>query len=365
MAAVIFKRYPEPTRSLSGFRFIELPLEIRGMVYQILLTRPNVVYRYPRRTTAPASKIASCGGGVLYKAYIPDDRNKDSVNRDIDGDHHDWRLPYIPDLNLLLTNRQLLAEAAPFFYGGNKFHLMLGINPHARCKVPAWDFVDDLASISKENLRFIRSMELRLRAFDFSGDFHLHYGVHGFVLRDWNWSRCYAKSSYLDIKAGLERFADVMRGEHRLRSLNVLIDGFIMRRFDAVDRIQNALEPLASIYGIQHVSMGRVTLDFAKKMVRAMQMKSLAVEKIPEYYGMRKIRSSGGTNEEQIYNLRPYVDSRYKFCLEDKEAETNDPVAEIATTNRCLPYRLPWRVVLDYQMDSQGQARFTEAITLN
>ncbi|KAL8815204.1 MAG: hypothetical protein Q9223_005638 [Gallowayella weberi] len=247
------------------------------------------------------------------------------VSRTVDGDHHDWRLPYIPDLNLLLTNRQLHAEAAPYFYGRNKFHLMLGIHPHTHCKVPAWDFVDDLASISKQHLRFMRSIELHVRAFDFSGDFHWHFRTRDFVLRDWNWSRCYAKSSYLGVKAGLDRFADAMRGEYRLHSLNVVIGGFIKGT--------------------------------------AMQMKSLAVEKIPEYHGRRKMKSSRGTNKEQLYKLQPYVESRFKFCLEDRKAGTGNAAAEIVTTKPCLPYRLPWRVVLDYQLDSQGQARFTEAIT--
>ncbi|KAL8678723.1 MAG: hypothetical protein Q9186_004957 [Xanthomendoza sp. 1 TL-2023] len=324
-----------------------------------------MVFRHPPRTTAPASKIAGCRSAVLYKAYIPDRWLRNYIPRRMDDDHNDWRLPYISELNILRTNHQLHAEAAPFFYARNRFRLMLGIYPHVHCKGSAWDFVDDLASmsISKANLRLMRHIHLRVRIFDFPGDSDWCSGSPNIVLPDWNWCHHYAKSSYLDVKTALDRFADVMQGEHRLRSLSVRLHGFVLGRLDAVDRIQNALEPLGSIYGIQEVYMGRVTLDFAEKMVRVMQAKSLAVEKIPESYGKRKIRSSKGTQKKQSYKLQPYMASRYKFLAEDGNAGSGKAEGEVARrTKVCLRYALPFRVVLYYRLDSQGRVKFQEAI---
>ncbi|KAI4241235.1 MAG: hypothetical protein L6R40_004651 [Gallowayella cf. fulva] len=353
MASMDFKRYPKPKHALPNFLFMKLPIEIRYMVYEILLIRPKAVYRAPPRTTVPLPRIASCGGGVAYMAHIPEQRRR-HIFESCDAEHHDCYVPHIPDLALLLANRQIHAEAAPFFYGRNVFRIRLGINPHLHCQKPVWDLVDDLADISKRNLKFMRFVRLDVRAFDFSGDFREYFRHASHPRYLWDWPTHYAKSSYLDVKARLERFAEGVRGEHRLRLLAVRIDGYIRQRFDAIDRIQNVLEPLASIYGIEHVIIGGVTYEFAARMVRAMEMRSLAVEKIPETYG-KKVTGSRKTKKVQLYKTRRYMESSYKFLFENGEDwpwRTSDRIARKARSYG--GGGLPWKVVLCYELDREG-----------
>ncbi|KAL8733449.1 MAG: hypothetical protein Q9166_002075 [cf. Caloplaca sp. 2 TL-2023] len=365
MGSTFFKKYPEADNTSSVdvdsptiFQFMNLPIEIRYMIYELLMTRFSKVYRYPHRTTAPASKIASCGCGVLYDACTPY-YDPDQVY-DWELEHHDCSFPTIPDLNLLLVNRQIYAEAAPFFYGGNQFLLAIGIMPHYHCKAQVWDFVDDLKDIRKEHLRLMRSIRLRVRVFDFSGRSHHVLTLQG----EWKWPRDWAKKSYLAVRERLESFAAIMRSKHSLSFVTVFIDGFLSAHFDEVDRIQNALEPLASIYGIKYVAVGGVTLDFAKRLVYAMQMDHLVVEKIPELHVRRKLRGSRRGRGKHLYQLRPYMDSRYKFGMEAEEGAPLRPKGEIVTKVRGRDKRtLRWRVVVDYRQDPHGRAVMTEVIT--
>ncbi|KAL8913654.1 MAG: hypothetical protein Q9171_001619 [Xanthocarpia ochracea] len=279
------------------FPFMKLPIEIRYMIFGCLLVRSSTVYRNPPRTTAATSEVVSCGSGVLCKADIPDQQPGDIYERT--DNHHSSSCPFIPDLDLLLVSRRFYAEAAPIFYKRNHFLLHVGILPHIHCKAQVWDLVDDTAGIHEIHLRLMRHIRLVVRVFDLNG----RKGV--------------VKESYINVRNRLERFADRMRGKHGIRVLKIRCERHGSKRSISPNDFQNVLEPLGSIYGVQRVAIGGVTLGFAVKMVNAMQVDFLAVQKEEEPYGTRMIKRPKGKRVVQRYRLQPWFHSRYTFLLEE------------------------------------------------
>ncbi|KAL8728074.1 MAG: hypothetical protein Q9181_005473 [Wetmoreana brouardii] len=299
----------------SHFPFTSLPLEIRNMVYEYFLLRPFHVYRGPSRTTASAAEVDECGSGAVYHLDVPerdDSHYPHESNEDFNGAYD------VPNLALFLVNHQMRAEVARIFYGRNIFYLNLGVKPHIHCQKKLWDFVDDLVGINKDDLKLIRHMQIAVRVFDSPGP------EPPSVVNRFKWpSRKWEQSSYTDVWRRLQAFADIIQGNHNLQSLVVRIDGFVLAGSPNPVRIQHALEPLASIYGIKNVKIGGVKPDFAFRMLWAMQTAFLTVENLGEAYGKRKAQ---GRRAKVLYNLRAYHDLRYWFHLDEAE-EAEDVVA--------------------------------------
>ncbi|KAL8704006.1 MAG: hypothetical protein Q9201_002811 [Fulgogasparrea decipioides] len=278
------------------------------MVYEYFLVRPSHVYRGPSRTTAPAAEVDECGSGAVYHLDVPerdDSRHPHEFNEDFNGAYD------VPNLALFLVNHQTRAEVARIFYARNRFHLNLGVKPHIHCQKQLWDFVDDLVGINKDDLKLIRHMQIAVRVFD------APLAEPPSTVNRFKWpSRKLEQSSYTDVWRRLQAFADIMQGNHNLESLVVRIDGFVLAGSPNPERIQHALEPLASIYGIRNVKIGGVKPDFACRMVWAMQTAFLTVEKLEEAYGKRKAQ---GRRAKVLYNLRAYHDFRYWFRLDEAE----------------------------------------------
>ncbi|KAL8754630.1 MAG: hypothetical protein Q9199_004214 [Rusavskia elegans] len=295
--------------------FLKIPTEIRYMIYEHYLLQPLTLRRNPPRTTAPTSKIASCGSGVVWEADIFD-REPNGGYEGTD-EHHDSRVSNITDLAIFLINHQIYAEAAPLFYGRNRFLLRVGIHPHTHCNAPNWDLVDDTEGIREDHLRAMRHILLAVRIFDDIGYHRVHL----------NWPTTFVKNSCIDVRTRLERFATMLKEEHNIRSLSIGCEGFIPsqmrlevhlpRPIMSVKAIQNVLEPLGNIYGVQCVAIGGVTLEFAIKMVNAMQRRwSSAVKKNKEPYRTRQRRGPKGRKIEQRYRSQPWFHSRYTFAEE-------------------------------------------------
>ncbi|KAI4239080.1 MAG: hypothetical protein LQ349_000624 [Xanthoria aureola] len=335
--------------------FLKLPFEIRCMIYERYLPQPSTLRRTPPRTTAPTSKIANCGSGVVWEAAIFDE----GPNGDFEGtdEHHDSPATDIADLALLLVDHQVYAEAAPLFYGRNRFLLRVGVHPHTHCNAPNWDLVDDTESIRNDHLREMRHILLAVRIFDDIGYHRVHL----------NWPTTFVKTSCIDIRTRLERFATRLTEKHHIRSLSIGCEGFLLSKMRlkvhlpkpvmSMKAIQNVLEPLGRIYGIECVAIGGVTLDFAIKMVNAMQRRwSSAVTKNEELYRTRKRRGPKGKIIEQQYLAQPWFQSRYTFAEELPEipGRPREPSPVKAKDMAASGFPLN-KEILDYQWNSQEQ----------
>lgn len=285
--------------------FLELPPEIRKKIYRYLLVRPTPMYRNPSRTTAPPAKIGQCGSGIVYEAriYARDPRRADDWKNDSYQTHR------VPDLAILTVSRQIYAEAAYALYSENSFEFWQGVRPHRCCQEHVWDLVDDIASVNRNYLMSIRTMRLNVRIFD--SPWSLSLAVYNSARK---WPDPYTRSSFLAVQDQLRTFADKVREKHSIHKLNVSYCGYICTQPRQLDRLQNVLEPLSSIYGIDMAIVFGVTEEFGVKMGKAMTAKSLAVEKVPDTYGTRRAK---GKRTKLLYKLKPYYKSKYDFHLKD------------------------------------------------
>ncbi|KAL8782608.1 MAG: hypothetical protein Q9213_005240 [Squamulea squamosa] len=350
MASRVFAKYyraPDFTTTdalgPTSFPLIKLPVEIRCMIYEHLLLRCSRVYRNPPRTIEPASSkyIASCGSGIVYNAEIPGQKLDDMYERA--DEHHSFRFPQIPDLDILLANRQIYDEAAPIFYRRNKFLLRVGIHPHLHCKAQSWDTVDDTVGISEGYLNIMQHVRLSVRVFD--GSDYVGMNLH--------WRKSRFQKSYIDARSSLEQFADKMRGKHNIRSLTIACEGLAPGICGAVKVAQNVLEPLGSIYGVKKAAIEGVTLGFAVKMVNALRMEALVVQKVEETYSTRTRRGPKGKITTQQYKLQPWFQPRYKFLLEELPEIPNELKDRgIVEMKDIVANGIPWNTeILKYGWD--------------
>ncbi|KAL8772147.1 MAG: hypothetical protein Q9209_002582 [Squamulea sp. 1 TL-2023] len=357
MASRLFAKYyraPDATATdalgPTNFSLLKLPVEIRYMVYENLLVRSSRVYRNPPRTIvpAPSKNIASCGSGMIYNADIPGQKFYEIYERA--DEHHSIRFPQIPDLDILLANRQIYDEAAPIFYCRNKFLLRVGIHPHLHCKAPSWDTVDDTLGISEGYLKIIRHIRLSVRVFDDTG----YDGVNLY------WRKPRFKKSYIDVRNSLEKFTDKMHGKHNIRSLTIACEGLAPGICRAVQVVQNVLEPLGGIYGVERAAIEGVTLGFAVKMVNALRMEISVVQKNEETYGTRTRKGPKGTIITHRYRLQPWYQPRYTFLLEElPEIPVELKDQGIVDIKDVVANGIPWDTeILKYQRNlSSGMLR--------
>ncbi|KAL8973473.1 MAG: hypothetical protein Q9197_002277 [Variospora fuerteventurae] len=109
-----------------------------------------------------------------------------------------------------------------------------------------------------------------------------------------------------EVRGRPKAFADTMRAAHSLRRLCVRYEGFDHERPRKLRRLQNVLEPLSSIYAVEHVGIEGACEDFAAKLNKAMQTSSLVAKEIPDAYGTRMVRKPEPKRIGVRYRLGPF-----------------------------------------------------------
>lgn len=132
-ARMYLRRWLEPVRE-GGFRFLDLPAELRNRVYEELLVYPG-----------PALDIDHKGWGCRVSNRVCDSEDHPAKFRRY------WYSaePPAKTLQLLLASKQIYREAMPVYYGLNKFKIS---NQYKLCEV--------LGALSADRLRHIKNIEV-------------------------------------------------------------------------------------------------------------------------------------------------------------------------------------------------------------
>ena len=289
-------------RQRVGISFLDLPIEIRLMIYRYCLIAPL-------KTVKPASNMEQYSTGWGTPALDKGDEEIDAMvqrHRAIHQSYVSSCQSYTGvlelEVSLLRLSRTIHGEAASILYGENEFRFVLAITRrHPPIQAPSFwqpsyhDFRDNLTAVSKKYFRLIKkcTVEVRLPTFP------------------WTW----AKKVYFTYYGRLAAFAACFGGDdHSLHKVAIFFNRCFRREdyfpLSCLRTSQNVLETLAAIHGVRHsVTVGGVTPTFEAKLSLAMMSEGVAYEPKEEEYGERTVRFRG-RNRLQRYKLRRYYESK-------------------------------------------------------
>ncbi|KAK5130774.1 hypothetical protein LTR08_001664 [Meristemomyces frigidus] len=135
---VFLARWLEPARK-GAFPFLKLPAELRNVIYQM-------VFQFP----SSGLGFAEYGLPMLLQREADDSRVASAWSDSDSGDALDAP-PMSKTLALLRANKQIYAEALPFFYRDNLFHF-----------ADLAAFVDFAQRLSSERLQHLGSLHVRI-----------------------------------------------------------------------------------------------------------------------------------------------------------------------------------------------------------
>lgn len=296
-------------RQPCGTSFLDLPLEIRLMIYRYCLTAHLKTIRPPSkigqyhvgRTTQTMNKTHEEIRATIQK-HRANHPSYVAFPQTYTGLRHPRTRVLTLEVSLLQVNKKIHAEAASVLYGDNEFQFLLavtrihrGVRSRNFQRLPYYDFRDNLTVASEKYMRMIRrcTVEVRLPTFP----------------------RREAKKNYLQYFARLEAFATCLGGEdHSLEKVAIFLNRSFRHDYyfplPCLRTSQNVLETLAAIHGVENsVTVGGVTPAFETKLSLAMMSKAIAWVPRQEEYGTRKVYCKG-KRRWQGYKLRSYHDSR-------------------------------------------------------
>ena len=289
-------------RQHRGISFLDIPTEIRLMIYQYCLIAPSNVIEPPSNMER---YNVGCATPDLDKS---DEEIEITVQRQraIHQSYFSLRTSYTGvlrlDVSVLRLNRTIHVEAASVLYGENQFQFVLAITtrrPYIKARnfwEPAYyEFRSNLATVSEEYVRMIKTCTIEVR------------------LPTFPWNR--AKTIYLQYCERLAAFAACFGGDdHSLRKVAILFNRCFRKEtyfpLSCLRTSQNVLETLATIHGVRHsVTVGGVTPAFEAKLSLAMKSKVIACEAAEERCGERMVKFRG-RKRLQRYKLGRYYESK-------------------------------------------------------
>lgn len=296
-------------RQRLGISFLDLPVELRLMIYRYNLIAPFQTIKPPSKED---TYIPTCVTPVRDKsieeidALIRRHRADHQSYRQLFQSYTDYRSVHTGGttlgLSLLRLSKTIHAEAADILYGQNALHFVLAITgtyPPGEGQSfhppPRYKFRDNMTVLPEGYMKRIKrcSIEVRLPTFPWAS----------------------AKKLYLQYYARLATFATCFGGDHHsLGKVTILFNRFFTREsyfpLSCLRTSQNVLETLAAIHGVREsVTVRGVTPAFEGKLSRAMMSKELAYVPMERKYGKRT-GTIRGKRYLQRYSLDRYYDSR-------------------------------------------------------
>ena len=170
-------RYMIEVLSMVGFRLLELPPELRERIYGFALPQPTT-YDIKTYTTMDATcNRASKTKVVSTNTFLSHDSHR---GQKFDHANAKWRGGPPSELSLLLVNKQIHAEATPFFYRSNcfRFHTKIGarINLFIETIGPSVQHLGEI-KLDKVSIPQLKEVLVLLKAA--TGLRKLHLGMEG------------------------------------------------------------------------------------------------------------------------------------------------------------------------------------------
>ena len=296
-------------RQRLGISFLDVPPEVRIMIYRYCLVAPS-------RVIKPPSRIEQYNTGWMTPTLDTSDEEIDATIQR----HRTNHLSYVSlhqsytdlrnaqtgmptlELSWLRLSKTIHVEAASVLYGENEFQLVIAItrrHPHVWAskfhQPPYYDFRDNLTVVSERYLKMVKKFTVEVR------------------LPTFPWTE--AKRRYLQYYARLAAFATCFGGnDHSLQRVAILFNRCFRKGYyfplSCLRASQNVLETLAAIHSIRHsVTVGGVTPAFEARLSLAMMNKGIAYEPKEEIYGERVLILKG-KKRLQRYKLGRYYDSK-------------------------------------------------------
>ena len=326
-----------------GGSFLDLPVEVRLMIYRYCLVSPLKIIKPPSRllqyntNVTPHLDKSDAEIKAIVQRHRAEHQSYRSLRQSYTGLRNArTRVPAL-ELSWLRLSKIIHAEAAGVLYGENEFQFVIAITRRHRPvnQPPYYDFRDNLRVVTERHVKFVRrcTIEVRLPTFP----------------------RRYAKMLYLHYHARLAAFATRFGGnDHSLQKIAILFNRCFRRGYyfpmSCLRTSQNVLETLAAIHDVgQSVTVGGVTPAFEMKLSLAMMSKEIACATKEEEYGERVVKIKG-KRRPQRYKLGRYHDSKLvwiqsgldPYSPQSKETPPTSECCEVCDGKP--PFKLPRKV---------------------
>lgn len=317
VATVLINGQPSVRRRRT---FLDLPIEIRSLIYRLSLTAPSSII--PPLGKVKALRTASCtclrrSAGILSTTiphHLP--------HRVLEETQYDHWHPSGLTIGLLCVNKQIHLEAASVLYGNNEFVFRVGVQRHnwhvvttLGCRQEYYDFADNVLGLAPYYLQMIRKCHLRVRLL--TTPFNV------------------ARPAYLNAKEVITLLADVFHNrDHCLQKLTITLSAYQSdwgRPRHDVSFFENVLEPLGTICCIREVEIQGVTPEFEVKMTNATMGPEMACSPARAKYGTKIVKRKGRKRIRHC-KLGKYYDSNYDWT-EDVLATSHDRAIDIPEPN--------------------------------
>lgn len=311
----------------SGLSFLDLPLEIRLMIYGICLTDDvngkngisldQPIVRNQGEITQIVGNPCSCKkpNAVIIPGVDP--VLLPHMGLETTG-HGPWK-PAGLVVGILRLNKQIHDEAAPVLYGSNTFEFQIGLNRHNwhvadynnMCRREHFDFIDNFVDLAPQYLRMVKKCSLRIRLL-----------TTPYVI---------ARTTYLRALERVQAFTTILSQGHSLQKLSASLvqpRTYLYHRGRRVSFFENVLEPLGTLHGIRDVQIENVTPVFEVKLTMALKGPEPACRLAEEIYGKKMVKVQG-RRRPRICKLRTYHESRYIWkpyfeVVEDEDIQPSE-----------------------------------------
>lgn len=294
-----------------GRSFLDLPLELRQMIYRLCLTR-DADNRDPSKTHQTITDVIAPSTWTIVTPRFRNSKPHSSIT--VPQVLHQVPFSIFKNVlthrqnsyelavQLLCVNRQVHDEAARVLYGDNKFTFQVWFYGRNRdpevlhgIRYPQdFPFAHNFLRIAPNYLRMVRRCDLQV----------------WLPVKTLNLYR----PTYLRVFDRVSLLAETLCIGHSLQSLTVTLKRFVREDCFARDIsfFQNVLEPLGTVAGIRDVRIMNVTPEFEVKLTMAMKGSEIACTLAEEPFVTKMVKTRGRRRPRRIRSKK-YYESRYDW----------------------------------------------------